>query len=718
MSSVSATTNWTNKTLDLLKNRLHIQARQIPESLIDGTIKTGFRMISQQTKASKGVRHIRLDAWYYIRKLNANDICKALEDEGRLSRPLRSEIEQIMQEQAVYHVVVRGNDKRFMPLGDLAGADLVTQYFAENLEIVREEVDKYLFDDLEDPQAISLAMSNPLFDDMLKAYFESGDTKKKETLHLVSRMRGGANLLHTCIKENHIDTLKLLLDQFTIENQAGTPWRVLAEPLRSVGEYKISAFHRAVFDGRKECLECLVAWARLHEHDISQLKNVEEVAMGGKPLQEYTCLELAEAQGNWSCYNILADLFGAAPKALSDDSNTREVRLALLSQPRVELTHRSSGVLKSVILPQDAGMTWSMVADVVQQVTQSPEFLQAEPNDLTVSIHRVNFADDITSTLAEFFYDHLRGVQTFSTEACAVHTDRTQLVWLETLVERLRIKSALPLKLDVSSKPSEPLAPTEQHECDRRASDLLGRLVALSGTRPAFLGARNGVISSDQAIRLSQLSDNGLSTARRWAAVYAARIHTFCFFSSEDLHNDLEDWLRMRSLMPLPRMIFKGFWNISSLLEKEFPDPRKALQPEVVIFLDLTLASWFCLSKEVSTSEGDPWTLWGKGLGVDESFMKQKLAPALDIVLATLLRMNTMLDFACQRAAHLIQATSIVELVRKHVPGKLLESGRLPMTLERISRVPDRPDVDRTRISLIQTNVPMRPMYGRKAAVQ
>lgn len=718
MSSVSATTNWTNKTLDLLKNRLHIEARQIPKSLIDGTIKTGFRMISQQTKASEGVRHIRLDAWYYIRKLKADDICKALEDEGRLSRSLRSEIEQIMREQGVYHVVVRGNDKRFLPLGDHAGADIVTQYFAENLDMVREEVDKYLFDDLEDPQAIRLAMSNPLFDDMLKAYFESGDTKKEETLHLASRMRGSNNLLHTCIKENHVDTLKLLLDQFTIENQAGTPWQVLAEPLRSVGKYKISAFHRAVFDGRKECLECLVAWVRLHKHDITQLKNVEEAAIGGKPLQEYTCLELAEAQGNWSCYNILADFFGVAPKTLADDSNTREVRLALLSQPRVELTHRSSGVLKSVLLPQDAvSLTWSTIAVVVQQVAQSPEFLQAEPNDLTVSIHRVNFGDDITPTLAELFYDQLEGVQTFSTEACTVHTDRTQLVWLETLIERLRTKGALPLKVDVSCNPSEPLDPVEQQDCDTKASDLLGRFVALSGTCPAFLGARNGVISSSQGIRLSQLSDHGLSTARRWAAVYAARIHTFCFFSPEDLHNDLEEWLRMRSLMPLPRMIFKGFWNISNLLEKEFPDPRKALQPEVMIFLDLTLGSWFFLSKEVTTPEEDLWTLWGKALGVDETFMKQKLAPALDIVLESLLRMNTMLDFACKQAAHLIQATSVVELVRKHVPGKLLESNRLPRTSERISRVPDRPVDDKTRISLIQTTVPMRPMYGRKAVV-
>ena len=48
-------------------------------------------------------------------------------------------------------------------------------------------------------------------------------------------------LNHLGIREGYLDTLRLLLKDFTIESQRKTPWRVLAEPMRPVGRHKNSA---------------------------------------------------------------------------------------------------------------------------------------------------------------------------------------------------------------------------------------------------------------------------------------------------------------------------------------------------------------------------------------------------------------------------------------------------------------------------------------------
>merc|ERR1712054_442898 len=135
--------------------------------------------------------------------------------------------------------------------------------------------------------------------------FLSGNTHNEETLRVVSRFNGGNNLLHTCIKEGHLKTLQLLLDHYTLEShgQQGR-WRVLAEPLRPFGKFKVSAFHRAVFDARRECLEALVAWAQRHGHDITGLRNVEERSTTNECVKGLTCLELAEQEGNLACFNI------------------------------------------------------------------------------------------------------------------------------------------------------------------------------------------------------------------------------------------------------------------------------------------------------------------------------------------------------------------------------------------------------------------------------
>ena len=138
------------------------------------------------------------------------DVLKALRETGFGSEELKKKVEESMQNQKVYHVVIRGNDPKLMPLGKCDGQDVVTNYCCEQLSVIEEQVDKLLFEELADPASIQEAMANPAFDEMLEHYFLCGKHDKEETLHLISRFRGGANLLHTCIKEGYLDTLRLL----------------------------------------------------------------------------------------------------------------------------------------------------------------------------------------------------------------------------------------------------------------------------------------------------------------------------------------------------------------------------------------------------------------------------------------------------------------------------------------------------------------------------
>lgn len=47
---------------------------------------------------------------------------------------------ETMEKQKVYHVVIRGNDPKLMPLGRCDGQDVPTNYIPEQLSIIQEEV--------------------------------------------------------------------------------------------------------------------------------------------------------------------------------------------------------------------------------------------------------------------------------------------------------------------------------------------------------------------------------------------------------------------------------------------------------------------------------------------------------------------------------------------------------------------------------------------------
>ena len=77
---------------------------------------------------------MRLDGWYYIRRVNSDEMLKAISEAGFGSESLRKQVLDSMQNQKVYHVVIRGNDPKFMPLGRCDGQDVPTDYICEQLK--------------------------------------------------------------------------------------------------------------------------------------------------------------------------------------------------------------------------------------------------------------------------------------------------------------------------------------------------------------------------------------------------------------------------------------------------------------------------------------------------------------------------------------------------------------------------------------------------------
>lgn len=83
----TAQTSWTNQTVDMLKNA-HVECKPILQNLVNGTLEKGIRFISQQTKATEGKRRLRLDAWYYIRRVNSDEVLKAIRDANMMTEEL------------------------------------------------------------------------------------------------------------------------------------------------------------------------------------------------------------------------------------------------------------------------------------------------------------------------------------------------------------------------------------------------------------------------------------------------------------------------------------------------------------------------------------------------------------------------------------------------------------------------------------------------------
>eukprot|EP00929_Paragymnodinium_shiwhaense_P001648 TRINITY_DN101886_c0_g1_i1.p1 TRINITY_DN101886_c0_g1~~TRINITY_DN101886_c0_g1_i1.p1 ORF type:complete len:716 (-),score=118.28 TRINITY_DN101886_c0_g1_i1:385-2532(-) len=676
-------TSWTNLTVDLLRDNPHVDHKYILKKLVPKTLEKGIRFLSQQSKATQGVRHVRLDAWYYIRHGPVDDVIWAVREAGYLTESLRNEIHSIMAEQAVYHVVVRGNDPDHMPLGVPNGQDIVTTYCCEQMELIREEVDRLLFDELADPDAIQQAMSDAIFDRMLENYFRGGDPKKEETLHVVSRFRGSWNLLHTCIKEGYLNTLQLLLQRYTLETQGEEArWRVLAEPLRPCGEFQCSAFHRAVYDARQECLQMLVDWAQRHGHDITNLRNVEERSSLTGPVRGLTCLELAEQEKNLVCYNILAPLFGVPVKVDAVDANPREARLAVRLTPRLELHKEGGEDVALEVIPVDE-QDWPEILDRVKTIRERLDDLSG----YTIKMCHIAFVSDASQELVQALLAAAAPFPCLAADACTMKSDLTGMSFLRAVTQRLSVGSGhqpegMPRRLLLSSPVADELDADVQGVVDAEAAALLVKFAELCGRWPGFLGARNGLVSPNMRMRLAMNSDCVVRSAV-WSAVYATRVSSFLAWDrTNEEKEDLAEWMRTRELMPLARLVFK-FYDIQKLLARRSPDVAHAQDPAVIPCLRMVLTSWFSLAAQEPTpvdSSHDAWSQWAMRLGADEDVVKRQLAPALDLALDGVLRMSKVLDPVCRD----MHETSVSWLVKSCVPDQLLS--RLPKTRDRLSK--------------------------------
>ena len=361
--------------------------------------------------------------------------------------------------------------------------------------------------------------------------------KEEETLHVVSRFRGGGNLLHTCIKEGHLPTLRLLLDHFTVESQPRTRWRALAEPLRPVGKYKCSAFHRAVYDGRPDCLKELVDWARHHGHDITQLRNVEESDILGAQ-RGLTCLELSEQEGNLACYNILAPLFNVPAKDSGADANPREARMAERLLPRVELAADEQTLQAHPMNPES--LNWEAVLVAISGL-KVKESSARDPHQMVIRLQNLSLDDDASEQLADQILGEAKGMAALEANLCTWKTDKTALSFLAAVVKRLDGESSehlpprMPRKVDISSPTAEDLPVEEESSVDEQACTLLHQFVGSCGKWPEFLGARNGLISRKQGLRVAQR--DAQSHAATVAAIYATRVNAFLGY----IPGDLED---------------------------------------------------------------------------------------------------------------------------------------------------------------------------------
>ena len=116
----SLATVGTNSTFDILLSQVGDRRQAIPQALIRGTLASGSRMLSCQDRATKSIRHVKLDTWYCMRRLALGEILAALRAEDRCTTQVQDSITKAMDTQKVYHVVREGSDRRFVPPGDHA----------------------------------------------------------------------------------------------------------------------------------------------------------------------------------------------------------------------------------------------------------------------------------------------------------------------------------------------------------------------------------------------------------------------------------------------------------------------------------------------------------------------------------------------------------------------------------------------------------------------
>jgi len=346
---------------------------------------------------------------------------------------------------------------------------------------------------------------------------------------------------------------------------------------------------------------------------------------------------------------------------------------------------------------------------------------------LYVSICDVEFEDDATPEHANMLLNATASFAELRTDACIMKTDHSSVSFLRALLNRFDSTDlaesqsgqsasrshdgqfGMPAFLRVASQVAERLQPDDEAACDQEAAFLLLRLAKSLGNRIDFLGTPDGIVSGGLQARLSQL-DALDGWAAFWAVIHGSRIVQFVAFEKEsDKVSEL--WLKQCKLLPVADAVYRVFFSVSQLLEREYANPKNALDFRVAMFLKLTLTSWFALAR----NEPDAWCRWATRLRVDEEMVYQELAPALDMLLHTLLCMDGVLDDAFKKSS---LGGGIADLIKKVVPSALL--GRLPSTSDRLSLQSNTnaaPKCGKTKsltLSGVGGSVSMRPSWAQK----
>mmetsp|Transcript_92084 Transcript_92084/g.201813 ORF Transcript_92084/g.201813 Transcript_92084/m.201813 type:complete len:726 (-) Transcript_92084:322-2499(-) len=343
---------------------------------------------------------------------------------------MQEELQRLLAENPIYHVVVRGNDKEFMPQG-YKGQDVVTNYFVtgfdDMVEYLLEKLEEIFLAEFETPiETFQSLVQDAPFVNVLEEYYKMGDQNNDKNLKLFGRLSGSSCLLHRAIKENQVDLVRTLLDHFTRTSPGRTrqPWLWLAEPFMRVGKYKVTAFHLAAYDARPECLELLLR----HADSVGALREV--LVTENEEDRQYqrrtgrkgmTALELAEFQNNRKCYNILAHYLGKPTLSGEDvDARPREDAFVEALLPRFELIvqhgHGKKSLKTRVIA--DGKMPWAQapgaleafIQDALHEVVKEMSDIamaaeiddQYHPSLVQVNMFLIAFSGETSSSVGNF----------------------------------------------------------------------------------------------------------------------------------------------------------------------------------------------------------------------------------------------------------------------------------------------------------------------------
>lgn len=377
---------FTNATLEYVS--AHASSREVVRD--EGLTKTSIygsgpegpiRFVTRQHHATRGQRDMRLFTWTHIHcptpEAVLAAVSKASSDGGgkgagktrgaggkkgwRPSIPLgpleREELLQRAQTEPLYHEVLRGRDLEFTPPGDSAIVDVVTRFFLDAVDEMRNLIVESLSSCMLDQDgtgdsaldAFRALMADAGFTQALELYFRNGDQHREDALHLAGRLGGANCFLRRAIKEGETDLVRELMSAYTCEATQDRPWLRLAEPLLTLGTYKNTALHDAAYYGRADCLrELLVYVHERHPHlDLATLLNVEDA----RKKESLNPLEMAYKLHTWACFRLLEQepsLMSCATRLREDgevpadehlqvDMNTRGSQQAVRLRPHLEV---------------------------------------------------------------------------------------------------------------------------------------------------------------------------------------------------------------------------------------------------------------------------------------------------------------------------------------------------------------------------------------------